>query len=201
MSDVLKKLEEIFGDKSLSFADFKSKTKDIKFADLAGGEYVSKQKYTDELADAKKQADGFKEQIKTLTADLENHGKNAKTIEDLQKSLTEATEKSKTDLAAKDKEIANTKKMFSVKEHLRNAGAKDPELVIAALKLDFEKLNTNEKGEIVGLADLVAPLQKEKSYLFEVKQPNSTDVGGKKPPSDDNKTTLHDAIRERLAGK
>lgn len=178
-------LKELFGDKSLSYAEFKKATKDLKLADLSKGDYVLKGKHEGELAEANKTAAGFKKQIETLTAELEKHGKSAQTIDELKKSLTEATEKSKLDLAAKDKELANYKKITAVKSHLAKAGAKDADIVFSALGLDLDKLEVKEDGSMIGLAERVENLQKEKVFLFDVKQPVSTHVPGKNtPPAD-----------------
>lgn len=166
-------------DKALTAEEFIKKCEDagIKIADLSEGEYVSTEKHKAELIEAKKESDGYKGQIKTIQEELDKLSKTKQTVEELQKAQTELITKHNNELLAKDKEIANKTKIFSIKNHLTNAGAKDVDLAFKALDLDLDKIEIKDE-KIIGLEERVADLQKNKDFLFNVKTPAKTNVGG-----------------------
>lgn len=69
----------IFDGKALTLEEFQAKTKDMKLADLSGGEYVAKGKFSDQA----KELDGLRAQIKEkdeTIARLEKAGGDAKKV-------------------------------------------------------------------------------------------------------------------------
>lgn len=166
-------------DKALTAEEFVKKCEDagIKIADLSEGEYVSVEKHKAELIEVKKESDGYKGQIKTIQEELDKLSKTKQTVEELQKAQTELITKHNNELLAKDREIANKTKIFSIKNHLTNAGAKDVDLAFKALDLDLDKIEIKDE-KIIGLEERVADLQKNKDFLFNVKTPAKTNVGG-----------------------
>lgn len=76
-------LKTIFGDGTLNFEDFVKKCTDakIKLADLSKGEYISKDKYSDELQ-------GKEDTIKQLQDTIKTRDKD---IKDIKKQLSEAS--------------------------------------------------------------------------------------------------------------
>lgn len=180
-------------DKALTAEEFVKKCEDagIKIADLSEGEYVSTEKHKAELIEAKKESDGYKGQIKTIQEELDKLSKTKQTVEELQKAQTELITKHNNELLAKDKEIANKTKIFSIKNHLTNAGAKDVDLAFKALDLDLDKIEIKDE-KIIGLEERVADLQKNKDFLFNVKTPAKTNVSGQ--PGGDT-TILTDKMR------
>lgn len=178
MSKTLEKVLKLF-DKALTAEEFKVKldTAGIKIADLSEGDYVSSEKFKAEIADAKKEADGYKSQVKSMQDEIEKLSTSAKTVEELQKAQAELVAKHTAELANKDKELANKTKAFAIKNHLSKAGAKDVDLVFKALDLDLEKVEIKD-DTVIGLNDMVAELQKTKDFLFEVQNPAKTKVAG-----------------------
>lgn len=174
----IEKILKLF-DKALTGEEFTKKCEEagIKIADLSEGEYVSVEKHKAELIEAKKESDGYKSQFKTMQEELDKLSKTKQTVEELQKSQAELVTKHTNELLAKDKEIANKTKVFSIKNHLTNAGAKDVDLAFKALDLDLDKIEVKDE-KIIGLDERVAELQKNKDFLFNVKTPAKTTVGG-----------------------
>ena len=180
-------------DKALTGEEFTKKCEDvgIKIADLSEGEYVSVEKHKAELIEAKKESDGYRGQIKTIQEELDKLSQTKQTVEELQKSQAELVTKHTNELLAKDKEIANKTKIFSIKNHLTNAGAKDVDIAFKALDLDLDKIEVKDE-KIIGLDERVADLQKNKDFLFNVKTPAKTTVGGQESG---NVSVLSDKMR------
>lgn len=180
-------------DKALTADEFIKKCEDagIKIADLSEGEYVSVEKHKAELIEAKKESDGYRGQIKTIQEELDKLSQTKQTVEELQKAQTDLIAKHNAELLAKDKEITNKTKIFSIKNHLTNAGAKDVDIAFKALDLDLDKIEVKD-DKIIGLDERVADLQKNKDFLFNVKTPAKTTVGGQEGG---NVSVLSDKMR------
>ena len=177
MNETAKKLVGLFGDKSLTAAQFSDLIKDMKFGDLESGEYISTAKHTAELSEVQKTADAYKTQLETLKGEVETLSKSKGDIEALKKQQEELVAKHTAELAQKEKELANKSKMFAVKTHLGKAGAKDIDLAYTALALDLEKVEVKDDN-VIGLAERVAELQKNKDFLFNATTPPNGKVGG-----------------------
>lgn len=67
------------------------------------------------------------------------------------------------DLAARDKTIADSAKKGLILAELRNAGARDPELLVRLI--DMDKV-TQKDGKLEGLDDQLNPMKTAQPYLF-----------------------------------
>lgn len=166
-------LKEILGDALYGQVSEKLKGNDnVKLANLAGGEYVSKAKY--EALDEK-----FKELEKQLTerdTQLETLKKSAKDNEELTKQIKElqsANETAQKDWQAK---LAAQERDFAMRETLKNDyKARDVISVIPHLKQDSILF---ADGKFTGLDEQVKALQKDKSFLFETDSNVPSGTGG-----------------------
>ena len=80
----------------------------------------------------------------------------------------------KTDLAAKDKEIVNTKKRFLGENQLVQAGAKHTKLLMS--QIDWDKVSV-EGDNLLGFNDYIDSFKKDFSDLFSVKETKGTASG------------------------
>ena len=176
-------IEEIFKtaeNGTLTYDQFLAKATGAKFVDLSDGNYVSKQKYTDELnsKDAriteltstigsrdtdlkalKKQledANGDTEKITSITNDLASL--QAKYKADT-KALQEKLDRQAYEFAVKD--FSNTKKFSS------NAAKRDFERSLIAKNLQMEN------GKILGADDFVTAYSTENADAFVIETPPS----------------------------
>lgn len=104
-------------------------------------------------------------------------------------------------LAAKDKEKEDALKAqkveFATREKLREAKAKDADIVFGLL--DRSKIAFGEDGKLQGLDEQLQNLTKEKAFLFDVEDPGDKGATGTgKSGGDKGKKT--DAIDDQLAG-
>ena len=70
----------IFGGKSLTLEEFQAKTKDLKLADLSGGEYVSKGKFSDQTKELESLRTQLAEKDQTI-ANLEKASGDAEKVQ------------------------------------------------------------------------------------------------------------------------
>lgn len=94
----------IFDGKALTMEEFQARTKDMKLADLSGGEYVAKGKYADQAKELESLHAQIKEKDETI-ASLEKAGGDAKKMaEELEKyKRAEADRKKAEDEARADR--------------------------------------------------------------------------------------------------
>ena len=97
--------KSIFDGKALTLEEFQAKTKDMKLADLSGGEYVAKGKFSDQA----KELDGLRTQLaekdKTI-ASLEKAGGDAKKIaEELEKYKQAEADRKRAEREAREDQI------------------------------------------------------------------------------------------------
>lgn len=144
--------------------------KAVKLANLASGEYVSKGKYNNAVADkdnAMTQLNTANETIKTLEAKSINN-------EDLQKEI----EGYKNTIATLETESANVKKTYVLREQLSKAGVVDPDYVIYKQGgLDNFKFDKDCKA--TGLDKILDGFRNDKamSHIF-VDTPSYEPTGG-----------------------
>lgn len=154
--DILKPLlsDELFAQLT---AALEEKGKDLLLANIAGGEYIPKAKFDEKLA-----------QIKQLTADLdakgkliEESGEKLKTVDGLQQQIDQLTKA----LADKDSELKGVTLEQKIKDTIRGAKAKNPDVVLHLLKRD--QITQTDDGKVQGLTEQLDALKKGDPYLFE----------------------------------
>lgn len=163
-------LKDLFGDKALTFDDFKKVlegAKTIKLANLSDGGYVAKEKFdaketefknvSTQLTDANKQIEAFK----------------GMDVEGIKKAADEWKTKYETSKSEADKELNKLRLDNAVERALMAAKTKNPKLAKAALDMALIKLD----GEsILGLNEQLDKLKESDGYLFE--ESGSDDNGG-----------------------
>lgn len=163
---------------TLTYDQFIQIATGAKFADLSEGQYVSKQKYTDELNSLNTRIDSLNETIGSRDTDLAALQEQLKTAGTDSEKLNEVTTKL-TDLQTRyDKETKAYQKQlqeqaydFAVKEFANskkfssNAAKRD---FISSMKAKGLKL---EDGKILGAEDFVTLYSAENSDAFAVETP------------------------------
>lgn len=95
----------IFDGKSLTLEEFQAKTKDMKLADLSGGEYVAKGKFSDQAKELESLRTQLAEKDQTI-AGLEKAGGDAKKVaEELEKYKQAESERKKAEKEAETDQI------------------------------------------------------------------------------------------------
>lgn len=135
------------------------KDKDIKLADLSGGEYVSKGKY-DAL---ETQLNNTQTLLTDTSAKLETALQNAGDNEALKQEIENIKNTNKTEVENITAQYESKLKTAAVMAELTKAGANDPNDILP--HLDMGAITVNDKG-IVGLADQLEPIKTAKPYLF-----------------------------------
>ena len=153
--------------------EFNAAVKELGYylLDNSKSEYVSKGKADAELTTANKSRDDLAAKLETLQAEA---AKGGETTAELEKKLKEAMDAHKTEVAELKAGADRDKKSNQVKQALTQAGARDADLALTALGLDLDKLNYDDKGNILGLSDLIKAQQEAKTFLYEVKEPKNT---------------------------
>ena len=188
-----KLIEEIAAKLSAEAAkEFKEAVKGMNLADLATGEYVSKGKAEAELATAKKSLEDLTAKFEKVQADA---SKGGETTAELEKKLKEAMDAHKAEVAELKTGAEREKKAARVKQDLTQAGAWDADIAFTALGVDLDKLDFDDKGNLVGLSDRIKALQEGKTRLFEVKEPGNKHI----PTGPDGPKTVDDEAKAALA--
>ena len=95
----------IFDGKTLTLEEFQAKTKDMKLADLSGGEYVAKGKFSDQAKELESLRTQLAEKDQTI-AGLEKAGGDAKKVaEELEKYKQAEAERKKAEKEAETDQI------------------------------------------------------------------------------------------------
>ena len=177
--DLMEILKALFGDEALTFEQFAEKVNnaaDVKLGNLAGGQYIEKEKYDD-----------VSNQLKTANANLEGYD------HDWQTKLAQAQ-------ADGEKKLNDYKFEQSVKSAINNAGAAD--LVSVKANLDMSKIAQGEDGKITGLDEQLAELKTNKPFLFKSDEPQKKlnlggPTGGAKAKSGSNiKSAVEDFYKK-----
>lgn len=156
-------LKEFLGDDL--YAQVEAKLKDnenVKLANLASGEYVSKSKYDDK-----------EEELKTANAQLANLSETVKKfegedIESLKKQLTDSQEKYDNDISALQ---TTMKKMAAVDSWLDAHPSKHRNLLKAQFNLD--KIEIEKDGTMKGLDEQGKTLAETYKDMFIIEQPKA----------------------------
>ena len=133
--------------------------KDIKLANLATGEYVSKGKY--EALET--QLNNTQTLLTDTTAKLETAIQSAGDNAALKQELENLRNTNQTEVANLTAQYEAKLKNAAVMAELTKAGANDPQDIMPHLNMDA--ITVNDKG-IVGLSDQLEPIKTAKPYLF-----------------------------------
>ena len=135
------------------------KDKDIKLADLSGGEYVSKGKY--EALET--QLNNTQILLTDTTAKLETAIQSAGDNAALKQELENLKNTNPTEVANLTAQYEAKLKNAAVMAELTKAGANDPADIMP--HLNMSAITVSDKG-IVGLSDQLEPIKTAKPYLF-----------------------------------
>ena len=145
--DLMEMLKAIFNGEALTFDQFAEKinqSADVKLGNLAGGQYVDKNKYDD-----------ISRQLETANASLADYDPEWKS------KLEQAQ-------AEGDKKLNDYKFEQAVESAINNAGAAD--IVSVKANIDMSKVTQSEDGSIVGLDEQLTELKQSKPFLFKTEE-------------------------------
>ena len=147
-------------------SDEANKDKQIKIANLASGEYTSKNKFTD----LETEKENIASQLSAANKVIEDLRKATKTDEDLQKKVTAYESKIQT----LNEELKVTKTENALKFALVQAGAADVDYLAFKVKQKGE-LELDENGKIKGIDDTIKDLKTQFSQQFTSSKENKID--------------------------
>ncbi len=164
---------------TLTWEQFQTAMGEAKFVDLNEGNYVSKQKYTDELAQRDTRITSLNDTLSARDTDLANLQqtlKDAGDVESLKKASQDLADLQKRyDKETKDyqKQLAKQAYEFAVKDF-----ANSKKFTSSAAKRDFtrallEKDLKLENDKIIGAEDFVQMYQTENADAFVIENPNN----------------------------
>ena len=164
---------------TLTWEQFQTAMGEAKFVDLNEGNYVSKQKYNDELAQRDTRITSLNDTLSARDTDLANLQqtlKDAGDVESLKKASQDLADLQKRyDKETKDyqKQLAKQAYEFAVKDF-----ANSKKFTSSAAKRDFtrallEKDLKLENDKIIGAEDFVQMYQTENADAFVVENPNN----------------------------
>ncbi len=160
----------------------KGHEKDIKLANLATGDYVSKGKYDSDL-----QARDTR--IAELTKEVQDY--DGVDVKKLQQDVADWQKKYTDDIEAE--RIASKVQLAVAK-----SGARSEKALLGML--DFDKITIGDDGEVKGLDEQIADIKKEDDFLFaETPKPkNQVKLGGSHDnnPQTPEITTIEDAVAD-----
>jgi archaellum component FlaC len=171
-------LKEVLGEDLLNQVNEKLKDSKIKLADLSTGDYVSKNKYSDELSAKDKQIDELNNTITTRDNDLKSlQDQLSNGADDREKALQEAQDqlsklqKQYTDDKAKyEDELKEQKRTFAVKEKVNtlkfssNSAKRAFTQDVLAKNLPFD-----DNGNLLGFDDFVSNYDDQMAFAKETK--------------------------------
>ena len=143
-----------------------NKEKQIKIANLGGGEYVSRAKFDSEVERLTALLSGKDTDIQTMTATMEALKKGKIDADAIQAKLTEAEQ---TIAASKSREAAILAK-YALRDLLREESVTDVDyaeyLITKKLTEEGKALEVDEGGHIKGHADLISGLKTQAPNIF-----------------------------------
>lgn len=122
-------------------------------ANVGDGSYIPKSKYDEDV-------NAGKTQITTLTGQLAAAQQAGANSQQLQAQVEKLT----SDLAARDKTIADIGKRSKVLERMRADGFRNPETAVRLFDLD--KISEGQDGKMTGYDDQFAAIKKSDPYLL-----------------------------------
>lgn len=187
-------LKKIFGGKQLTYEELlkaieahnkADKNNQIKIANLAGGEYISREKYDakeKELAKADQQIATLNNTVKDFDGEKKDLDKKLK---DLQKQYDTDTKTLKNDFA----------KQTAINKFFSDHKSKHENLI--RKEFDLDKLNVDENGNVLGLEDQGKAILESYADLFEPSLGGTSPAnpeGAYVPPKDSSKMTYEDFV-------
>lgn len=136
-----------------------NKDAQVKLANLAGGDYVSKLKYDDLM----QQLSGKQTELDSANGLIADFKKNAKGNEELQGKITTY----ETQVAELQAQLAKTKLESEIKVALLGEKATDIDYLTFKLKEGNEALEIGEDGKIKGIDDKIKGLKTQFPQFFE----------------------------------
>lgn len=132
----------------------------VKLANLADGDYVSKDKYEALETEAR----GYKEQLEDLNKSLDTVKKQNKDNSEVQEQITELQNKYENEKKELEKTLHNTKLNSALELAIVKSGARSAKAVKGMLDMDKIKFDNDT---LVGLDEQMKQIQTEHDYLFE----------------------------------
>lgn len=174
-------LKEHLGEELYSKVAEKLKANDkIKLANLAGGDYVGKDKFA-ALETSKKELEG---QIKERDTQLETLKKAAGDNETLKSEIAKL-QKANTDAQADyETKLKAAKLDYQLEARLMKEGAINTKAVKALL--DSSKISLDGEN-VIGLDDQLKALKEKEKWAFAEVKPDVPGAGGNPAPNDPNK--------------
>lgn len=164
-------LKEVLSEETYKALSEELNGKDIKLANLTGGEYVSKQKHDSEMSALQKQLEDTQNLLSTRTAEYDSLKEKAGDNEALKSeidSLKANFENEKTEITnnyQKQLKIATVKNAI-----ITGYNPNDVEDIMP--NIDIEKISIVDKN-VIGLKEQIEPLKESKAYLFKVAEQSS----------------------------
>lgn len=174
--DLMEMLKALFGGEALTFDQFAEKVNqsaDVKLGNLAGGQYVDKNKYDD-----------VSRQLETANASLADYDPEWKS------KLEQAQ-------ADGEKKLNDYKFEQAVEKAIAESGAAD--VISVKANLDMSGVAQGEDGTITGLSEQLEKLKTEKPFLFKTDTPEpKLNLGGSTPGTQKNskKGGIKNAVNE-----
>lgn len=154
--DLMEMLKSLFGNEPLTFEQFAEKLNsatDLKLGNLAGGQYVDKNKFDD-----------INNKLTAANTQLQTTNDKYKDYDpEWQTKVTQAQ-------ADGDKKLNDYKFDQSIEKAINDAGAAD--VVSVKANLDMSTITQGEDGTIQGLDDQLAQLKTDKPFLFKSDEPD-----------------------------
>lgn len=165
--DLMEILKTLFGGEALTFEQFAEKVNnsaDVKLGNLAGAQYVEKDKYDD-----------VSNQLASANANLEGYDP------DWQDKVKQAQ-------AEGEKKLNDYKFEQAVESAINNAGAAD--LVSVKANIDMSKVSQAEDGSITGLDEQLAELKQSKPFLFKSEENQKRNLTSADPQAEQKQSPV-----------
>ena len=173
----LKELFDKAPNGTLTYDQLMAAAGDSKFVDLTEGNYVSKQKYTDELGQRDTRITTLEGTLTTRTTDLQNLQKTLADAGDIEalktasNDLAELQKRYNTETKQYQKQIAEQRYGFAVKDF-----ANGLQFTSAAAKREFVRAMTEKKlsiegDTIIGATDFVTAYKAQNADSFVTEKP------------------------------
>lgn len=181
--DFLKTLFDGVEGGKLSFDEFKAACKNdsIKLANLATGDYVAKQKYTDDIGTRDTRIKSLEDtlanrdnDLKDVKTQLENAGVDREKLSSLTTQLNDLQNKYTADTKKLEADMLAQRKTYAVKEY-----ANSKKFTSQAARRDFEhylmtkEFSMSDDGVLMGGEDFVKEYSKDNADAFVVDAPES----------------------------